>query len=236
MIDIHTHILPGIDDGSTSVAETKLMLNSMAASGIMTVVATPHYNTYSTIESFLNNRNDAYNMIKEYIPTSMDIVLGAEVLLSYDLHKDYDFKRLCIEGTNYVLIELPYTRFDDWIYDEIFKISAKHNVLPIMAHIERYMHIIGGDGINKLADMGVVFQSNIDGIKNGHFGTSSGIKLIKKGLIHLIASDCHNITTRKPCLDKGIEYIASKFGGEMATFFMTNAKKILENKELDIHI
>lgn len=231
MIDIHTHILPCIDDGSQSVEESLEILDVMEKSGVNKVVATPHYyGEMSTVDDFLKNRQVAYEKIIDKKPENIDIVLGAEVLLEYNLHKK-DLKKLAIEGTDYILIEMPYGKWDPWVFDELFKISARHGLDIIIAHIERYSGITTRENMRMLRKMKLLFQVNVDNL-GGFFRKSDAMQYIKDGVADFIGSDCHNMTTRPPCLEKACKKIASKCGKEAVDKFMENARKMLQNKSI----
>ena len=231
MIEIHTHILPGIDDGSQSVEESLGILENMANSGIKKVVATPHfYPELSSIEEFLEKRQLSYEKIKENIPENIDVFLGAEVMLTYNLHKE-ELKKLAIQGTDYILIELPYGRWDAWIFDEIFKISAKHSLNVIIAHIDRYINIAKKEQIRTLVGMDLNFQVNIDDLR-GIFHKSETIRFIKEGVADFVSSDCHNLTTRPPWLANALKIIKKRAGKGSVERLMDNAEKMLQNKSI----
>lgn len=230
MIDIHTHILPNVDDGSQSVEESIEILEAMAKTGIKKVVATPHFYCANgdTVDSFLEKRQNAYEKIKDIKPENIDVVLGAEVMLEYNIHKQ-DLKRLAIEGTDYILIEMPYNKWDPWVFDELFKISAKHGLYVIIAHIDRYVGVARKQDIGTLIEMDLRFQINSDDL-SGLFRVSDAMKFIKKGIADLVASDCHNTTTRPPCLIGALKKIKAKFGEDVAKHFMENAEKLILNE------
>ena len=226
MIDIHTHILPGIDDGSKSVEETIQMLEVMEKDGVDTVVATPHYYHDVSIEEFIAKRNSAHEVVQK-IKNKPEIKLGAEVWLEYGMHENPGLKKLCIEGTDYMLIELPYVKWDSWIYDELFKISLK-GINIIIAHIDRYTHMIEEADMIKLIEMGFKLQGNVDKL-GGFLRKSSVEKLMKKGIIYCIGSDCHNMTNRKPCMKEAVERITKLAGKEFVDKLMRKSEKILKS-------
>ncbi len=232
MTDIHTHILPGIDDGSASVEESLAMLDVMVRSGIKRVVATPHfYPDIMTIDNFLEKRRNAYEQIRDKIPEGIEVVLGAEVMIDYDLHKD-DMRKLAIEGTDYILIELPYGRWDPWVFDEIFKISAKHRLDVIIAHIDRFVDIARKEDINRIFKMNLKYQVNVDHI-GGFFKKAPAVKLLKDRVVHFIASDCHDMEIRTPHLADSLNKLRSKVGEECIEMCMSNAERMLQNKDIN---
>ena len=230
MFDIHTHLLPGIDDGSRNLQDTQSMFSLINQSGVKTVVATPHFYHNISIDDFIKSRNEAFLSV-EKLNERPEIVLGAEVWLEYGMHKKEDLRKLCIGDTDYMLIELPFKKWNAWIYDELFKISAKHNINIIIAHLERYINIVKMDDIYRLCDMDVNIQVNVDRL-GGLFFKSSAEKLMKKGIVDFIGSDCHNMTTRKPCMEKAQKRIRAWFGDDYFDGLMKNAENMLKNKIL----
>ena len=225
MIDIHTHVLPGIDDGSKDLEETAKMFEIMVSSGVDKIVATPHFYNTISIDEFLEKRSKAYNSILN-LPLKPDVVLGAEVLLEYGLHERADLRKLCIQNTDYMLVELPYARWDGWIFDELFKISAKHDIDIIIAHIDRYSSFADTEDIYKLYDMNMKFQVNIDRL-GGIFKRSSSVKFMKNDMADFIASDCHNTAERRPCLADAVKKLTSMFGSKYVSGLMKNAENML---------
>ncbi len=231
MVDLHTHILPCIDDCSKSPEESIKILNIMMNSGVKRVVATPHYyRDRISVDEFLKKRKKAYDKIKNKIPEGIDVILGAEVKLEYDLHLQ-DLKKLAIEGTDCILIEMPYLRWDDWVFDELFKIASKHSLEIIIAHIDRYIDDISSDKIKSLFELHLKYQVNIDDL-GGFFKKSQAMKLIQNNVPHFIGSDCHNLTSRPPCMGDAVKKIEKKFGKERVEHYMLNAEKMLLNKNI----
>ena len=231
MIDIHTHILPGIDDGSSSVEETLEMLKVMAESGIKKVVATPHYYPdVMTVDEFLENRRKAFEKIKDKIPEGIEVVLGAEVMIGFDMHKE-DIPKLVIEGTDYLLVEMPYEHWDPWVFDEIFKISAKHGVNIIIAHVDRYVDIVRKEDINNLFKLDLKYQVNIDNL-GGFLKSSPAVKMLKSDAVHFIASDCHNMSARKPDFAKFVKKLKSKVGDARLKSVWKMREECLKTKKL----
>ncbi len=215
MVDFHTHILPGIDDGSPDTETSVKMLKSLYEQGVKKVVLTPHfYMNRDNIKSFLKRRSQAVSDLIAAVKNEEDIpkaVLGAEVLLFPELSGMDDLDKLCFEGTNYMLIEMPFSKWSNVTYDTLGKLRA-NGILPIIAHIERYMKIQKDkDMIFHLMDMGCIIQSN------GSYFTSAltkrkACKLLLKECIHLIGSDCHDLKVRKPDVGEAYAVIDKKTG------------------------
>jgi len=238
MIDFHSHIIPKVDDGSNSTNQSIRMLKMLKANNVETVIATPHfYLKDNTIEEFLVKIDYAYNKLIKKIDVEDNlphILRGAEVLLTSEIASLQDLEKLCIEGTRYILLEMPYTYWSDWVYQAIDKIIVERNLIPIIAHVERYTPII--DDPNKmlrLLSFGVIAQINAPSIVE-HKLRKLSLKLIENNMVHVIGSDTHNDMERAPNILKAYEIISKKFGDETADYFDNNAKSILQNKELDI--
>ena len=229
MIDIHTHILPNIDDGSNSVEETVKILETMASDNVTKIVATPHYYCHlKSLDHFLESRKEAFEKIADKIPEGMEIKLGAEVRIEYDIYKQ-DLTKLAFEGTNSILLEMPYIRWDEWIFDEIFKIRSRHGLDIIVAHIDRYVDLMPIERFNKLFELDLKYQVNVDFL-GSLFNKSSAMMLMKENVPHFIGSDCHNMTTRPPCLGSAVKKIKRKCGKEILDFYMSNAEELFVTK------
>ena len=231
MIDIHTHILPGIDDGSSDITQTKKMLDIMARQGVKKIVATPHFYSDVPVSEFVKRRDDAYSAVRTVMTDGHpSIALGAEVYLEYEMHKVPDLRKLCIKNTDYMLVELPYCNWDDWVYDELYKISITHDVNIIIAHLDRYIDILYGDNPHRLLAMNYKIQVNADSL-GGRFKKSYAYRLIESGIADFIASDCHDECERFPCLLQAKKVIEKRLGGECFSNLMKNAGLVLDNED-----
>lgn len=215
-IDFHTHILPEIDDGAKDMETALSMLGLSYECGAESVVLTPHVSSEADIDKFLSERADALARLKAAMKRNPhlypDIIVGAEVALNGPLSEHENVRSLCIEGTDLLLLELPYTSWTSWYNNEIYNLISKHDVTPIMAHIERYLR--GPKDINKLSALvsfGVKFQVNASS-----FLSFRGRRIIRElaaeGLISAIGSDCHNLSNRSPDISKALRLFDRKFG------------------------
>lgn len=216
--DFHTHILPGIDDGSSSVEESIELLKMEAAQGITHVVATPHfYARHDTPEHFLEKRAKAKALLDEELkkyPDLPKVSLGAEVYYYHGISDSDALSLLTIEDKRFILIEMPMAHWTDVMYKELEAIS-KRGITPIIAHMDRYIAPFSTHKIpEKLSELPVLVQVNAGFFQKGGLTSSMAFRLLKKGNIHLLGSDCHNLTTRKPNLRETIDMIEKKFGEE----------------------
>jgi len=233
IIDFHSHILPGIDDGADSLETSLKMLSVSKSLGVETIVSTSHYyNFRESIESFITRRDDAaYKLLKHINEHNLDlpeIVLGAEVRLFPDISRDENLSKLCIDGTKNILIEMPYSTWSAWMYNEIYAIITR-GYTPIMAHIERYLGPVSEKEIaEKLLSMDVLVQCNADSFSD--WKTKRFIKkLIKQGRLTVIGSDCHNLESRISHIDDAAGFIIKKYGEEYINVIMKNAKYLIKN-------
>lgn len=204
-IDFHSHILPEIDDGSGSPAESEEMLNRLAGDGVDKVILTPHfYRNNETIASFLKRRASSYEKLGEitaHVRGCPELVLGAEVLFYPSLCRDELFNSLCIENTGYVLLELPFQKFTTKFYNDFSSFMNECSCKIILAHIERYL----GFGnkptdIMKLLDYGsVLFQMNCSSLAEaGLVRRHKLTPMINGHIISAIGTDAHNMRSRAP--------------------------------------
>ncbi len=216
MTDFHTHVLPGIDDGAKTTDDSLAMLQKCALQGIDRVVATPHF--YAEKESpaqFCERRSKAYQKLTNAIGTSSlpPISLGAEVLYFEGISDCNDLELLKIDGTRVVLVEMPFENWSPRMINEVASIFDKRNLIPLVAHIDRYIKMFNKRSIvNAFEELPVLIQANsqfFTNRKTARFAHS----MLKKGKIHLLGSDCHNTTTRNPDLKSAYDCINKNLGG-----------------------
>lgn len=189
MIDMHTHILFGVDDGSKDLEMSKNILNDEIKYDVKTVVLTPHLNENSKTIDLINER---YEIIKNE-EIGINILLGSEIYYYKNMIDDLDNKRLLtFNNTKYILVEFS-TRVETPIVDILNDLIVS-GYKPIIAHIERYPYL-KYDEMIELHNMGVLIQVN-----SKTFGEKIFKKMLKKmvkdNLIDLVASDCHNLDNR----------------------------------------
>lgn len=219
-VDWHSHILPGIDDGSQSVEESLSLLEMEAAQGINRVIATPHfYAHHDRPERFLENRQEAADRLRRAMGNRVglpDIRLGAEVYFFRGMSHADILPHLAIQGTRYILVEMPQPPWPEDLYRELEEIVAYHGLTPIIAHIDRYIEPFHTYGIPRhLEQLPVLVQANASFFLHSRT-KGMALKMVQKGQIHLLGSDCHNLTTRPPRLGEAVGVIARKWGYRQA--------------------
>ncbi len=186
-IDFHTHILPKLDHGSSSCEASRKQLELAQKYGVKKIISTSHFYPHQhTLSSFLLRREEAYKQLldKDNLP-SVEIKLGAEVLLCDNLDKLENLKELCIYGTDYLLLELPFTGFSDVHLSAVEKI-IQQGIRVILAHADRYNPKI----IELLIQKGALIQLNADSLSK-FFRNKSLFSWIEKGIVVGIGSDIH---------------------------------------------
>jgi len=213
VIDWHSHILPGVDDGSRDIDESLELLKMLKEQGIGTVVATPHfYANDESPDSFCERRNAAYNSLVEALPEGAPLIrLGAEVRYYPGIGRMSDLKKLCIEGTKLLLLEMPVSKWTEFTVRELIELAGSREITLVLAHIERYLSLQKPDVWRRLYESGILMQVNASFFTG--FGTKhKAINYLSEGKIHFVGSDTHNTTSRPPIIDKAFEIISKKLG------------------------
>lgn len=215
MIDWHSHILPGVDDGSRDLAESLAMLKLLREQGVHTVAATPHfYANDESVDSFLNRRASALNMLEKHLPDdAVKIVPGAEVKYYPGISRMHGLKKLCIEGSGLLLLEMSMTKWTEYTIRELVELSSTSGMTVVLAHIERYLKLQSRATWDRLYDCGLLMQVNA-GFFTGLATRRKALTMLKDGAIQLIGSDCHNTTSRAPCIGQAVEIIRKKLGND----------------------
>ncbi len=203
MIDFHSHVLPHIDDGAKRTEIAVAMLEESKRQGVTTVVCTPHYyGKARSPEQFIAKRKESYDRLAPYIPDGITLRLGAEVYFNADMVASFDdLATLCIEGTQYIMLELPFApTYPERLWQKLESFIMDSGCTPIIAHVDRYPAVLRKPSLLKrLTDMGCLLQLNVESLE------TKGVKgfafaALKKGLIHAVGSDMHNMTDRAPNL------------------------------------
>jgi len=232
-IDFHSHILPKIDDGSRSIEESVELLDMMAEDGVDIVCATPHFYSHKiSIDGFINRRNEAYETLKPYIkPEHPKILLGAEVLYNHSLISCEDINKLCLEGTDYLLWEMPYTKITSGIVDDTEMLAGSNKIKLMIAHIERYLNFTSYDELASLMSLDVIGQINAVSLTR-----FSGRRLCKKlfadSFVYILGTDYHRPSSDHVLLGEAENILKKKFDERMIGRIAVNGSKILENKPI----
>lgn len=215
MTDLHTHILPGMDDGAQTMEDSLAMLKMEAEHGVDTVALTPHfYRNREQVATFLARRAAAWNQLQEATKDQKipQLVLGAEVAWAPGMADWPELEELCYQGTKTVLVELPTTPWGDNVFHHLYKLESHRGILPMIAHIDRYFSLQSKDNLLRLLDTGYPIQLSAEALL--HMRSRRWALDLLKYDDALLISDCHNLTDRKPNLDAGIKKMEKKLGRE----------------------
>ncbi|WP_191557715.1 tyrosine-protein phosphatase [Metabacillus idriensis] len=234
MIDIHSHILPKLDDGADSVEEAIQIAKAAVIEGITTIIATPHHQNgkYINNKQIILQKVEELNLLlkKEEIPLS--ILPGQETRIHGDLLIELENDLILpLNHTNYVFIELPSGHVPRYTEQMLFDIQMK-GFSPIIVHPERNSEIIENpDLLYKLVSRGALTQITASSI-TGHFGKNIKkftLQLIEAQLTHFLASDVHSIRNRPFRLANGYDVLNNEFGLAAVNLFKENAELLVKN-------
>lgn len=234
-VDFHSHVLPGIDDGSQSVEESLRMLRESARQKVRVMVATPHfYAEQNTPEVFLARRTAAYEQLAQARANSGKtdelprILCGAEVAYFMGLGNCEQLPELCIEGTNILLVEMPFCRWPSTTLQDVLQAKNRFGLRIVVAHIERYIDEQPSGTLDEMLDEGLLIQANAGSFLHW-INRGKALRRVQAGKIHLLGSDCHNMTTRPPDLSQAAAVIEKKCGEQAVTALKENAWEVLES-------
>ncbi len=232
--DMHTHILPNIDDGSQSIEESLAMLDMLENDGVSDVVFTPHfYYRNQSIARFLEKRKKAYDYLKEAYSGKIQFHLGVETEFSY-ARIDYGvFRDLSIDAGRFILLELPFDgEKPKSILSRIEKLIYDTDLIPIIAHIERYLFVQKKPSVvADLINIGCLIQANADSVIRSSKGDLTDA-LFRHRQVHLLGSDCHNTSARAPCLKRAWDKVCKVYGTDYADMLTDASQAVLEKKNI----
>ena len=240
MIDLHTHILPGLDDGAGDLAESLAMAQVAHNDGIKTMVATPH-----VLPGVFDNDKDtilaavaALNTALQEQNIALGVLPGAEYYLEPDLPQRLSRgELLTINGNSrYLLVELPSGFIPEYTPQLLYEIQLQ-GITPIIAHPERNLGFIKRpDDLRELISRGILAQVTSTSI-TGWFGQEvkrSAISFLKQGLVQLLGSDAHSSRGRAPLLKQAVQTIEKSLGPAAAEQLVwQNSSRIINGEAIE---
>lgn len=231
MIDIHCHLLYGVDDGADSLEESCRMLHRAAEQGINKMILTPHYR-HGMFSFPVKPISEHFKELKSYAADE-----GIEIFLGCEYHMDSDCishmrsrRTLTLAKSSYILTE--YSHVSEWPFIERMTEEVLRNgYRPVIAHIERYPAVMSDlSRAAQLRNMGAMIQVNADSVLGNEGRQQKGFckKMLKEGLVDIVASDAHGIRYRVCNLKQCHDYIARRYGeGTARKLTSTNPARIL---------
>lgn len=238
MIDIHCHILPGVDDGAKDLEETEQMLRMAYGEGIRTILATPHFSEGMTDE-VRERRKEAYARtarLARTIARDLTVLPGGELFYSERAVEELRAGKIwTLNRTAYVLVEFPIFANFAYIRQAVQRLQCA-GYEPVIAHIERYAALDGDDKLQTLKDMGALLQMNASTLtaKAGWRERRHLVHILRKKYVDLIGTDAHGSTHRRPLMQVCAAYIEKKTDRQYRMDICeNNAKKLIGREHTD---
>lgn len=240
MIDIHAHILPGLDDGSETMEESLKMADLAVQSGVDTLVVTPHCNVNGIYDHYCNDSMigcfQSFELAVKQRGLPLSVLPGMEVFASEEVPELLkQGKLITLNKSRYLLIEFDFYEEEDFI-EELLTEIIKLNYYPIIAHPERYPLVQKyPEIVYHWRDMGCQIQMNKGSVLGG-FGYRSretALELLEHNLVSCIASDAHSPRHRTTDMSGIYHFICRYCGAEVAhILFNENPRRVVENRDL----
>lgn len=228
MIDLHSHLLPGVDDGSRSVAQSVLVLQGFRHQGITEVAFTPHLLASRAGDGWPESYEASWQRIQSEIPDGMTVHRGAEVMLDRPLSAEMQLRKVSLGGTRYLLVEFPRVVPAEIVARALADVMD-HELIPVLAHPERYSSC-NLSTVRAWRDMGAVMQVDATTLAAPRSRGDRARDIVRVGLADILAADNHgdqrSITT-------ALDWLSEHEGADQAVLLLeTNPRAILEDRAL----
>ena len=226
IIELHSHILPNMDDGSSNVNTSLTMLRKMTEQGVGIVCATSHYYAgQNDVPTFCERRQKAYvdlrtAMVGEAFP---ELLPAAEVAYFQQIGAQ-DLTPLCIQGTRTLMLEMPFTDWTDLQVETVTSLALDHHYNVVLVHPERFCFSGSNRSkLKRLVTLPIGLQVNAESLIRWSTRRQA-LELLQMAPYPLLGSDCHNLTSRPPNLKGGRNIIRKKLGEEFLKQMDENAE------------
>ncbi|SDX26681.1 tyrosine-protein phosphatase [Paenibacillus sp. CF384] len=234
MIDIHTHILPGIDDGAADMEEALDLARAAVSDGITGLIATPHHanGRYMNDAAFTHQQVE---LLRERLVTeqiSLDLYVGQEIRIHSDMFEALSAGELTtLAGSRYILLEMPSSSVPKRMLEYIHEFTIM-GIRPIIAHPERNAEVVQNPSkLREMVDAGAYGQVTTHSLLGG-FGKQierSAWQLCQEGLIHTLSSDAHHVVRRGYRLQEAYKRVREELGENFEQCYRQNAESIIKN-------
>ena len=235
MIDCHSHILPAFDDGAVDMEMSIKMLEESKRQGVDKIISTSHCypKKREDMLSFIKDRNESLLKLKEEIKNrgidTPKIYHGCELNMTTDVSEYEETRNMCINNTDYILIEMPLAPWKEWMIDAVYKLTVQ-GFKPIIAHMDRYYQQESYI-LSMLFEQDVLYQISCEAFYKPEFMRFASL-LISDGRAHILGTDMHNLTDRPPNMERAKKLIIKNYGIECFEYFQANAQKIINGEEI----
>ncbi len=223
-VDIHTHILPGMDDGASSPEESLQLAHELSRQGVTVVAATPHF--YADRENpsdFFDRRQNAISLFSDKLDKRIKVLSGAEVCYYQGISRTQRLPDFVIGQTNLLLLEMPFCDWTKSVINEVCSIQRDRKLQVVIAHIDRYMSKKNIEYMEDMLRLGVLFQINASAFLDKK-RKNTALNMLKNRTVHFVASDCHNMIARTPKLLDAYEIIEKKLGSDSLKWLCEQSK------------
>ncbi|MBZ5749063.1 tyrosine-protein phosphatase [Metabacillus rhizolycopersici] len=235
MIDIHSHILPGVDDGAQTVEDAIGMAKLAVEEGITKIIATPHHmnGKYINKKQDIIERVSTLNHLLQNENIPLEVLPGQETRIYGELLEDLEKGDILpLNQSNYLFIELPSGHVPRYTEKLLFDVQLK-GLTPVIVHPERNAEVLENpDKLLNLVKKGTLTQVTAGSI-TGHFGKKIqkfSMQLIEANLTHFISSDAHNTSTRSFQMRESISVLEKEFGNQVVYYFQENAELLIQGQ------
>lgn len=227
--DMHSHILPEMDDGSKSVEMSLELIEKLRKQDVKNICLTPHfYTNEESLDTFVERRQKSLEKLLPHIPDDVNICVGAEVYVTRYLFNNKDLSQICYGDSKYILCEFSFSsHFSEHTMDYFNRLRGNYGLRPVLTHIERYENLMANENlVLDLVDEDILIQTNVGAFK--HFSQKRRLlKYIKRGYIDIVGTDCHNPTRGNPDeFLKTINLIKEKCGQEYIDHILETSEDI----------
>lgn len=238
MIDIHCHILPGVDDGSKNLEDSLEMARIAQSEGIKTIINTSHYSPdfdWVVGEKLLEELVNFNNTLKEN-NIDVEVLIGNELYYNDNLLEYIDKKEFyTLNKSKYVLIEFSPISFPKNLCDVVYELKIR-GYIPILAHVERYQEVQDNPKlIQEAIKEGALIQVNTSSVigKGPSEANKSCDELLRQNRVHFIGTDAHGSNRRRPLIKEAYEYVSKKYGEDRANrLFLDNPSCVKNNEDI----
>lgn len=234
--DVHAHFLPSMDLGCKTTEDALKMIDMMEKQSCQGVIATPHFYPTETVDTYLQRRQDNYlKLRKELLESELadfdkKIIMGTEVAYHHSLVFERDLVDLCLGDSNYMLLEMPFSRWTPEVLEDVEKLIQYRGMRIIIAHLERFYEYGNKKHIERLLDMNVMIQMNTAHLlKFGAFRHAT--KMIKEQRVDLLCTDCHGTFFYPPNMDQALDKMRKNGLEEDMTRLLQNNAAIYKISE-----
>ncbi|QHW30868.1 tyrosine protein phosphatase [Paenibacillus rhizovicinus] len=239
MIEIHSHILPGIDDGAQSKDESLEMAIHAVEQGITDIIATPHHGdgTFETPPNIVRRNVEALNEWYSRHSLPIKVHAGQEIRIHADLLDEWEKQQLLtLAGSRYILIELPPSHVPSYLNDMIHELRVR-GLVPVIAHPERNKEAIASPSLmSSWIEQGALCQLTSHSL-TGYFGRKIqklSLQLCKSSMIHFVSSDAHHNQQRNFALEAAFRIIERSIGKDVVGRYIEYGARLLQNEEIVI--